>query len=137
MIRIGRKSYKYAAIKAQVDSPVLGWDFVRFHKLNFIWNNWGDLTINDPRAKITSVLKYKSIPYHNSRNHQKLSVISHSSQPPHCPRGLPRVQAAHLAAQIASLEAVDVEKKSRRISRLWRQCQTALTKNYYRNIRIC
>ena len=79
----------------------------RFHKLNFIWNDWGDLTINDPRAKITSVLKYKSIPYHNSRNHQKLSVISHSSQPSHRPRGLSGVQAAHLAAQIASLEAVD------------------------------
>ena len=40
VIRIGRKSYKYTAIKAQVDSPVLGWDFVRFHKLNFIWNIW-------------------------------------------------------------------------------------------------
>ena len=40
VIRIGRKSYKYTAIKAQADSPVLGWDFVRFHKLNFIWNIW-------------------------------------------------------------------------------------------------
>ena len=33
VVKINRKQYRYKAYKAQVDSPVLGWDFVRHHRL--------------------------------------------------------------------------------------------------------
>ena len=55
-IQIGRKSYPFKAIKANVDSIVLGWDFFRKHRLNLIWNDWGDMCIRDKKAKITSYM---------------------------------------------------------------------------------
>ena len=57
IIKIGKKEYNYRAIKADVDSPVLGWDFVRRHKLNLVWNDWGDNCLVDKVANITTVLK--------------------------------------------------------------------------------
>ena len=44
-IRIGRKQYHFKAIIAQVESPVLGWDFMRQHKLDLRWGDFGDLLI--------------------------------------------------------------------------------------------
>ena len=60
-IKIGRKEYRYQAIKADVDHPVLGWDFVRKHRLNLVWNEYGDNCLVDKIAQITTVLTYKSI----------------------------------------------------------------------------
>ena len=37
-LKIGRKSYEFNAIKSEVDNPVLGWDFMRKHRLDVIWN---------------------------------------------------------------------------------------------------
>ena len=60
-IRIGRKTYKFKVIKAQIENPIIGWDFIRFHRLNFMWNEFGDVTINDPKANISQALTYRSM----------------------------------------------------------------------------
>ena len=47
IIKINRKQYHYRAIKADVDHPVLGWDFVRRHRLALDWNEYGDNCLVD------------------------------------------------------------------------------------------
>ena len=74
-IKIGRKEYNCQAIKADVDHPVLGWDFVRKHKLDLVWNEYGDNCLVDKIAKITTILKYKSMPHNASSAHRKLAEI--------------------------------------------------------------
>ena len=49
-VKIGRKQYEFKAIKADVEHPVLGWDFMRAHKLGIIWNEFGDNCIVDKVA---------------------------------------------------------------------------------------
>ena len=34
LIKIGRKPYPFKIIKAQVESPIIGWDFMKHHKLD-------------------------------------------------------------------------------------------------------
>ena len=37
-IKINRKSYPIKVIKSDVQSPILGWNFIRLHKFSFDWN---------------------------------------------------------------------------------------------------
>ena len=60
-IRINRKNYRFKVIKAQVECPILGWDFIRHFKFNFLWNQFGDITINDPKANISQPLTYRAL----------------------------------------------------------------------------
>ena len=54
-IKIGRKAYKFRVIKADVASPVIGWDFVRHYRLDMVWNEWGDIMIRDKKAQVSAV----------------------------------------------------------------------------------
>ena len=74
-IRIGRKTYPFQIIKADVESPILGWDFVRRHKLDLVWNDNEEITIQDSKAKISSVLKFKPMPIQKSLAMKNLSFI--------------------------------------------------------------
>ena len=40
-IKIGRKEYRFQAIKSDVKTPILGWDFFKHYKLGFKWNSTG------------------------------------------------------------------------------------------------
>ena len=56
-IRIGRKTYNHVATIADVDQPVLGWDFCKKFKLSLVWNRFGDLEIWDQKAMIRAPLQ--------------------------------------------------------------------------------
>ena len=43
-------------------TPILGFDFIRKHRLSFDWNRWGDFVLYDKRARISSVLKIDHVP---------------------------------------------------------------------------
>ena len=60
-IKIGWKPYPSKIIKAQVESPIIGWDFMKHHKLDLIWNDSDQITIYDKRSKVSSVLHLKPI----------------------------------------------------------------------------
>ena len=75
-VRIGRKTYNFKAIKANVQATILGWDFIRHFKLDLVWNDFGDITIYDKKAKTSSLLSFKSIPSQKSDNHKSLSVLN-------------------------------------------------------------
>ena len=38
-IKIARKPYHFEFIKAQVETPIIGWDFMKHHKLDLRWND--------------------------------------------------------------------------------------------------
>ena len=65
-VKIGRKEYRFTAIKAEVDSPVVGWDFMRKHRLDLVWNDDGENILVDKKAKIEYKLKFKGLPHQQS-----------------------------------------------------------------------
>ena len=78
-IKLGRKTYKMKVIKADVDKPIIGWNFIRRYKLDMAWNQWGDVCLVDKKAKIQTVLHYKSIPYQEARSTASLRVMTNNS----------------------------------------------------------
>ena len=96
-VRINRKEYGIRAIKTDVQSPILGWNFTRKHRLWTGWNQWGDVILTDPKAKIETILKYKSLTQNQTH---KLSVIQKCSQESE--------KSSHqLAFEVASVEALE------------------------------
>ena len=71
-VQINRKSYPIRAIKTDIDSPILGWDFQRKHRLSTGWTEWGDAQIIDAVNGIKSIMKYKAIPDSLPRRLSKL-----------------------------------------------------------------
>ena len=61
-VKIGRKVYTQDVILADVPTPILGFNFIRKHRLSFDWNRWGDFILYDKRARISTKLKVKSVP---------------------------------------------------------------------------
>ena len=114
-IKIGRKNYPFKVIKAEVKNPVIGWDFFKFHKLDFRWNEFGDITLWDPKAKISAVLTYKSVPFNDSQEHKRLYKVDSSSNPAVTPSlgsaPPPQLRSAkdsrRLVAEVASIKSLD------------------------------
>ena len=73
-VKLGRKKYEIEVIKSEVDTPILGWDFVRFHKLDLVWNEWGDVCLYDKKAKISADLEFRALPHTKSQSVAKLRV---------------------------------------------------------------
>ena len=59
-IRMGRKTYNHVVTLADIDQPVLGWDFCRKFRLSLIWNEIGDLELYDAKANIRVPLQLES-----------------------------------------------------------------------------
>ena len=78
-IQINRKTYEMRAIKTDVQSPIIGWDFTKKHRLSTDWTEWGDAILIDKKAKIKHILKYKAIPHSQP---QKLSTVEVNQQLP-------------------------------------------------------
>ena len=112
-IKIGRKNYPFKVIKAEVKNPVIGWDFFKFHKLDFRWNEFGDITLWDPKAKISAVLTYKSVPFNDSLKHKRLSKVDSSPNPSATPspgsapllHSKPAKDSRRLVAEVASIKS--------------------------------
>ena len=110
-IKIGRKEYHHKVIKANVSSPVLGWDFIRQNKLDFVWNEFGDITIRDKKANINATLTYKAIPLEQSIKLKKLAKVDGPVPLGH--PGVVGLEACRLVAQIAAVENLGVEEKQK------------------------
>ena len=95
-IKIGRKEYHHEVIKADIKSPVLGWDFIRRNRFDFIWTDFGDITINDKKANISATLTYKALPLEQSLKLKKLARLD-SHEPDRRP-GSVGLEAARLFA---------------------------------------
>ena len=97
-VKINRKSYHIRAIKTDVSSPVLGFNFTKKYRLDTRWTEWGDVVMFDSKANIQSILKYKVL---DPGQVHKLSVICSPVK---------EVKPSHQwAAQVAAVEALGVE----------------------------
>ena len=100
-IKIGRKEYHYQAIKADVQSPILGWDFFKHYRIGFRWNRWGDVVLFDRKAKISQVLKFKSVPFLRSVEASGLALFKSNLTP--SLEGTPTVSAAEIVQESEAL----------------------------------
>ena len=75
-IRIGRKTYNHRAVIADVEYPILGWDFVRHYKFSLQWNRFGDIELVDRKSNIRSPLQMKAVP------HGTLLALCPTGKPP-------------------------------------------------------
>ena len=102
-IKIGRKNYPFRIIKSQVESPILGWDFMKIHKLDLRWNDDDQITIYDKKAKISSVLEFKPIPVEHSALMKNLSLITDSDPPEMLVHDNPEI----ILGEVAAMDALD------------------------------
>ena len=110
-IKIGRKEYKFTFIKADVSTPVIGWDFFKAHRLDFRWNDWGDITLYDAKAKISTILNYKSLPFEESLSIKRLRKTEEVG--PTRSRVIPGAKPnRNLAQEVAAIKALDNEDYS-------------------------
>ena len=61
--QLGRKTYPFQAVIAKVDTPILGWDFISHFRLNFEWDDYGDIHLYDKKAQIRTMLQYVTVPH--------------------------------------------------------------------------
>ena len=108
VVKIGRKTYDFEAVIADVDTPVLGWDFMRRHRLGVVWNQWGDNVIVDRRAQIYKVLQYKSLPSNRSLKMKNLALVNLGENQNKTRVG---IEANDLAFQVASMQNLGDETK--------------------------
>ena len=54
-IQLNRKKLHFQAIKADVATPIIGWDFIKHHRLNFYWKNLETLScvIDSPELNLS------------------------------------------------------------------------------------
>ena len=102
-VKINRKSYEFTVIKSEVESPILGWDFMRKNKLDLSWNEFGDNCIVDKKAKITSVLPYKPLSKEKSLRHKSLSVVEMTK-----PAVVVKEDTSVLLQQIAAIQDLQI-----------------------------
>ena len=62
VIQINRKTYDIRAIKTDVAKPVIGYNFVRKHRLVQDWSEFGDALLVDKKSNIRATLKYRALP---------------------------------------------------------------------------
>ena len=94
-IKINRKTYPIRVIKTDVAKPILGWNFTRKFRLSTGWTEWGDVVLSDPKAKVSQILKYKSI---TNQTH-KVSVVEREDSV--------HKSAAQLAFEVAAMKSLD------------------------------
>ena len=107
-IKIGRKNYPFRIIKAQVESPIIGWDFMKKHKLELRWDDDEDITIYDKVADISSKLHFKPVPTNKSSQLRNLALIQsarHLDQEGSC-------NPEELIAEVAAVKALGDDEVS-------------------------
>ena len=102
-IKIGNKSYPFNFIKAQVETPIIGWDFMKSHKLDLRWNDQDELTIFDKNDQTSSVLHQKPVPFAKSINMKNLSLVT---KPGTCPDQAEAVNPEILLGEVAAVKAL-------------------------------
>ena len=103
-IKIGWKPYPFKIIKALVESPIIGWDFMKHHKLDLRWNDSDQITIYDKTSKVSSVLHLKPIPIDQSLLMKNFSLVK--SEPEH-PGGQGLENPEVLLNEVSTIEALD------------------------------
>ena len=81
-IRLGRKEFHINAAISNTTDNILGMDFIHKYKLDFRWNEFGDLFIIDKKAGIKSLLKHYALPHNSAPRIIESDVLSISHDSP-------------------------------------------------------
>ena len=114
VIQMGRKQLKFKAIKTDVVNPILGWDFIKFHKLNFFWNKWGDMVMSHRKSGIKEVLAFKSLPDSSAGRLSSLKVFEPGASMSELPDRDP-LESARLCEEVWAMEQLgfsDINQES-------------------------
>ena len=96
-VKLGRKAYELEAYIADVQSAVIGWDFMRKYRLEIVWNDFGDNVLIDKKADISQMLEFKSLPQSQSFRHKKLALLTHLDRKPRGNQELPSTNQLELS----------------------------------------
>ena len=116
VIKLNRKQIKFNVIKADVESPILGWDFFRQKKIDFRWNDFGDITLYDKISNIQVVLNYKPVPLEKSLRLTSLSLVEEEFGPQTDPQPEHRNRHPNLQAEVAAVEDLGIEEGEENIN---------------------
>ena len=53
---------------ADIEESIIGFDFIQKYRLNFEWNEFGDMVLHDKKSKTSSVLKCVTVPVDSFRS---------------------------------------------------------------------
>ena len=56
MVKINNKAYSHSVLIADVEQPILGFDFIWRYKISIIWNRQGELEIFDLKSDVRAPL---------------------------------------------------------------------------------
>ena len=62
-IRLGRKTYEIQAVIAKISQPIIGWDFICKYRLNWEWDDWGNIHLVDRKAGIRRLMQHILVPH--------------------------------------------------------------------------
>ena len=72
--RFGRKSYEIKAAIAKIEDTILGWDFIKKHKLSFKWEG-EDCFLWDRKANAKQLLEFATYPLQNRPHLHSIQAI--------------------------------------------------------------
>ena len=62
VVRISDKAYPHTVLVADVEQPILGFDFIWRYKISIIWNRQGELEIVDMKSDVCAPLTVHKVP---------------------------------------------------------------------------
>ena len=116
VVKMGRKTYEIPAVVCDIQQDILGMDFVKKFKLNFEWDDFGELYIVDRKAQIREPLQVVTVPTDTLRVNYLASGSPSSSSVPEVKASVrSAVDNEAIAFQVACMKELDrVEKKEKK-----------------------
>ena len=62
VVRINSKAYTHSVLVADVEQPILGFDFIWRYKISILWNIKGELEIVDMKSDVRAPLTVHKVP---------------------------------------------------------------------------
>ena len=77
VVKINNKAYSHSVLIADIEQPILGFDFIWTYKISLVWNRVRDLELVDKRSEVRAPLVVHKVP---GGTPLKLAPIQQESQ---------------------------------------------------------
>ena len=74
-VQLGRKRFEFEAVVAKIKSTIIGWDFICHFKLNWEWDQWGNIHLVDKKADIKALMQHITVPHMSLPQFSSLEVF--------------------------------------------------------------
>ena len=62
IVKINNKAYSHLVLIADIEQPILRFDFIWTYKISLVWNRVGDLELVDMRSEVRAPLVVHKVP---------------------------------------------------------------------------